>query len=148
MSKKAIRNIILSLMFLLILTALSIAVPDGLFVGVAIASAVIIGLPCLLLSIADLGRALKIEHGGDYRATIAVNLLSHYRAAGGAVCISAAGYMLFQNLRALIKGTSTAPLALQLFWLILGLLMVIVGFFDHIPCVCQRTHPETVKQYK
>lgn len=125
-SKKAVRNIILSLAFLLALAAAAVVATP--FAGVAIASAVIVGVPCLLLSVADLGRALKIEHDGNYRATIATNLLSHYRAAGGAICIAAAGYMLFQNVRALVNGTSSSPIALQLLWLAMGALMVAVGF--------------------
>ena len=72
--------------------------------------------------------ALKIEHGGNYRATLTTRLLSHYRAAGGAICVVAAGYMLFQNVRALVIGASTAPIELQLFWVVLGVLMVVVGF--------------------
>ena len=125
---KAIRNIILSVVFLLGLAAISLAVEDRSLVGVAVAFATILGLPCLLLSIADLGRALKIEHGGNYRATPTTRLLSHYRAAGGAICVSVAGYTLFQSVRALVNGTSTASIALQLFWVLLGIMMSVVGF--------------------
>ena len=126
---RAIRNIILSVVFLLGLAAISIAAQDRSVDGVAIAFAAILGLPCFLLSVADLGRALKIEHGGNYHATATTRLLSHYRAAGGAICISVAAYSLFQNVRALVNGTSNVPIALQLFWVLLGITMVLIGFF-------------------
>jgi hypothetical protein len=139
---KAIRNIILSVVFLLALAAISVAAQDRSVVGAAIMFAVILGLPCLLLSIADLGRALKIEHGGNYRATGATRLLSHYRAAGGAICVSVAAFALFQNVRALISGSSDAPIALQLFWVLLGILFVLIGLLLIVRAFAKESNNE------
>ena len=125
---KAIRNLVLSLAFLLLLLAVSLVVQDQSTVGVAIAFAVILGLPSLLLSVADLGRALKIEHAGNYRATAFTRLLSHYRAAGGAICIAVAGYTLFRYLPALINGTSAEPVTLQFARVVGGGLLAFLGF--------------------
>ena len=126
---KAIRSIILSALFLVALAVISFVVQDRSVVGVAIAFAAILGLPCFLLSVADLGRALKIEHGGNYRATVATRLLSTYRAVGGAICVAVAGYALFRTVRALVNHTSTTPIALQLVWALTASLLVSIGFF-------------------
>jgi hypothetical protein len=132
---RAIRNIFLSLQFLLPLAAVLVFAHDQSLVAVAAALAFVLGLPCLLLSIADLGRALKIEHGGNYRATFATRLLSYYRATGGAICISVALYTLFRNIQTLINGTSAQPVMLQLLlvlgslaWGLLGVLLTVRAF--------------------
>jgi hypothetical protein len=134
-SKRAIRNILLSLSFLLALAVVSILAQDRSLVAVAVVFAFVLGLPGLLLSIADLGRALKIEHGGNYRATGTTRLLSHYRAAGGAICTSAALYTLFRNIQALLNGTSAQPVMFQLLlvlgglaWAVLGVLLIVRAF--------------------
>jgi hypothetical protein len=124
--QKAIRNIVLSLAFLLVLLVVSIVAKD--LVGVAMGFAVVIGLPSLLLSVADLERALKIEHAGNDNATTATRLLSHFRAAGGAICIAAVGYTLFRNVSALVIGSSAEPVALQLAWVVSGVLFTFLGF--------------------
>ena len=125
---RAIRNITLSVAFLLMLFAASFGAHSAQVVGVAITFAVVLGLPSLLLSLADLGRALKIEHAGNFRATATTRVLSYYRAAGGAICIAASAYTLGCNIPELLNRTSAAPVTLQMLRVVGGVALVLVGF--------------------
>jgi hypothetical protein len=140
---RAIRNIFLSIAFVLTLATIAIASQDRSVVSVAIAIGVILGLPSFLLSVADLGREVKIEHGGDYRGTITAHVLSHYRAAGGAICVAAAGYTLFRNVPALVNGTSTEAMVLQLMWIGCGVLMAGLGLMLIVGAFSKESNSET-----
>ena len=124
---KAIRNITLSVAFLLMLFAASFGARSTQVAGVAITFAAVLGLPSLLLSLADLGRALKIEHAGNFRATAATRILSYYRAAGGAICIAASAYTLGRNIPELLNRTSAA-VTLPMLRVVGGVALVLVGF--------------------
>lgn len=66
--KRALRSTGYSVAVLLALAGLALAVDRGL-AAIFVALICLVGLPCLLLSLIDLGKALRSQNGGDFRAT-------------------------------------------------------------------------------
>jgi hypothetical protein len=119
---------VLSTLFAAGLVVEGVADPDSPWGAVAIVSAVILGFPFVLLSSIDLGRVLREEHGGDFRASTATWLLSQVQAGFGAVCMAAGAYSAYMGVRAWRGGVENWQEAIPLFGIPTGILMVLVGF--------------------
>ena len=125
---KAVTRVILASGLIVVLMLLAFGAQDQSLAGLVVVFAVVLGIPFLLLSLIDLGRALRADAGGDFRATKATWLLTHLQAAFGAVCMAAAAFAVYQNLASWFGGTTDSHWVLVLAYVILGLGMVLVGF--------------------
>jgi hypothetical protein len=123
-----VRRLALSSLFLAVLVIVAFIADDPSLRAVAMAFGGILGLPFVLLSSIDLGRVLRSESGGDFRASRATWLLSHIQAAFGAVCMAAAAYAVYHNVSVWLAGTADFHGAMLFIWVPLGLALIVVGF--------------------
>jgi hypothetical protein len=119
---------VLSTLFAVGLVVEGVLDTDSPFGPVAIVSAVILGFPFVLLSLIDLGRVLRAEHKGDFRASKATWLLSQMQAGFGAVCMAAGGYAAYINLGAWRNGARNFQGVISLLGIPMGLLLILVGY--------------------
>lgn len=110
--------------------------------GVSLAVAAILGVPFLLLSLIDLGKALKDENGGNFRATRPTWVLAQLQAAFGAVCMASAAFTLYQNVPAWFAAPAGLRRVLLAAWIFCGVLLVVIGFF-YIYSAFARSHKGT-----
>jgi hypothetical protein len=125
---KATKRIVWSLALILIIAATAWIADDRSATAVVIAFTFVLGIPVLLLLLIDLGRALRIESGGDFRATRTTWLLAHLQAALGALCMAVGGFSVFHTISLWLTGTANFDRAMLLIWIPVGIGMVIVGF--------------------
>jgi hypothetical protein len=125
---KAVRRLVLSALFLVALVVVAVVANEASLRSVAIAFAAILGLPFVLLSSIDLGRVLRSESGGNFRASRTTWLLSHVQAAFGAVCMATAAYAIYHNVSVWRDGTAGFHGAMLFVWIPMGLALIVVGF--------------------
>ena len=102
---------------------------DRSVMGLSVVIAAILGVPFLLLSLIDLGKALRDEGGGNFRATKSTWLLAQLQAVFGAVCMGAAAFTLYQNIPAWFAGPVGFHRVLLVVCIFSAVLLVVVGFF-------------------
>lgn len=118
-----------SLALLLGTAAIATISDDRSAQALSVAVAVILGVPFLLLSLIDLGKALRSESGGNFRATKATWVLTQLQAVFGAVCMAAAAFNLYLNIPAWLVSPAGFHRLLLAVWVIVAVLFVAVGFF-------------------
>jgi len=126
---KAKKHVMWSLAFLLGMAAVAVISNDRSAIAVSVAIAAILGVPFLLLSLIDLGKALRSESGGNFRASKATWLLAQVQAVLGAVCMAAATFTLYQNIPAWLVSPPGFHHLLLGVWVVVAVLFVVVGFF-------------------
>jgi uncharacterized membrane protein len=118
--------------WLLVLVLVSVAtawiVGDRSVTAVVIAFTFALGIPVLLLLLIDLGRALRVERDGDFRATRTTWLLAHLQAALGALCMAVGGFSVIHRVSLWLTGTANFNGVMLLIWIPIGIGMVVVGF--------------------
>jgi hypothetical protein len=102
---------------------------DRSAIGLSVVIAAILGVPFLLLSLIDLGKALRDESGGNFRATKSTWLLAQLQAVFGAVCMAAAAFTLYQNIPAWFASPAGFHRVLLVVWVLSAALLIVVGFF-------------------
>ena len=127
-TEKAQKRVFWSFVFLLALVAVFVSANDPSARAVSAAFAAILGVPFLLLSLFDLGRALKSEDNAGPRTSRLVWLLSQLQAAFGAVCMAAAAFTVYHNVLAWPVTPTAGGRALLAVFVVGGLLMVVAGF--------------------
>jgi uncharacterized membrane protein len=118
-----------SVAFLLGLGIVIAICKDRSVIGLSAVIAAILGVPVLLLSLIDLGKALRDESGGNFRAKKSTWLLAQLQAVFGAVCMAAAALTLYQNIPAWFVSRSGFHGVLLAVWIFSAVLLVVVGFF-------------------
>jgi hypothetical protein len=126
---KAKRRIMWSVAFLLGLGIVIAISNDRSVIGLSVVIAAILGVPFLFLSLIDLGKALRDESGGNFRATKSTWLLAQLQAVFGAVCMAAAAFTLYQNIPAWFASPLGFHGVLLAVWIFSAVLLVVVGFF-------------------
>src|SRR5690348_2896837 len=126
---KAKKHVMWSSAFLLSMAAVAVISNDRFVIAVSVAIAAILGVPFLLLSLIDLGKALRSESGGNFRASKATWLLAQLQAVLGAVCMAAATFTLCQNIPAWLVSPPGFHHLLLAVWVVVAVLFVVVGFF-------------------
>lgn len=126
---KAKKHVMWSLALLLGMAAIAVISDDRSAIAVSVAIAAILGAPFLLLSLIDLGKALRSESGGNFRASKATWLLTQLQAVFGAVCMAAAAFTLYQNIPAWFVSPAGFHRLLLAVWVVVAVLFVVVGFF-------------------
>ena len=102
---------------------------DRSVIGISVVTVAILGVPFLLLSLIDLGKALGDESGGNFRATKSTWLLAQLQAVFGAVCMAAAAFTLYRNIPAWFASPVGFHSVLLAVWIFSAVLLVVVGFF-------------------
>jgi hypothetical protein len=125
---KAKRRVMWSLALLFGLGAIAIS-NDRSVIGLCVVIAAILGIPFLLLSLIDLGKALRDESRGNFRATKSIWLLAQLQAVFGAVCMAVAAFTLYQNIPAWLASPAGFHSVLLAVWVFSAVLLVVVGFF-------------------
>jgi len=125
---RAIRLIVVSTTSLFVSVLVAWLSDIQSLVGVVLVFAALVGIPVLLLSLIDLGLILRAEHGGDYRATVTTRVLSHVQAGFGAVCMAAAGAVVYHHIRNYATDSAESQGAWVFLWVPMGILLALVGF--------------------
>ena len=126
--QKAKKRVLWSSAFLLGLATIFAFSSDPAPRAVSVAFAAILGVPFLLLSLFDLGSALRIESSGNFRASWPTLLLSELQGAFGAIGMAAGAFTVYHNV-ALWLVTPPGPRHhLLVIFILAGLLMVFVCF--------------------
>ena len=119
--KKATRWVACSSAFVLTMAGLAFTV-DRSLAGIFVVLLFLLGLPGLLLSLIDLGKSLRAEHGGNFRATKATWWLTQLQATLGALCAAVGGFGVYAALSDWARAATPTP----------GLMMVLRLSLIHI----------------
>ncbi len=122
------KRVALSVAFLALLVVMAWPADDRGSPVRAIALGAFVGLPFVILSLIDWGKALRRSSDGNFRGSLGARLLSHFQAGVGAICMAAGAYAISHDLFAWYRGAGGFSGPIVLVWIISGAGLVAIGF--------------------